>query len=85
MIHFEWPWLLAALPLPLLIRWLVPARMPVEQAALKVSFPDLVPTRYVGMNQGRATSCNAGCLLLLHAAQRADTAFPRSAWERERI
>jgi len=40
MIHFEWPWLLAALPLPLIIRWLVPAKMPVEQAALKVPFLD---------------------------------------------
>jgi Ca-activated chloride channel family protein len=40
MIHFEWPWLLAALPLPLLIRWMVPAKMPVEQAALKVPFLD---------------------------------------------
>lgn len=40
MIHFEWPWLLAALPLPLLIRWLVPANMPAEQAALKVPFLD---------------------------------------------
>ncbi|MGZ5054315.1 MAG: vWA domain-containing protein [Methylobacter sp.] len=40
MIHFEWPWLLASLPLPLLIRWLVPAKMPVEQAALKVPFLD---------------------------------------------
>jgi Ca-activated chloride channel family protein len=40
MIHFEWPWLLAAFPLPLLIRWLVPAKMPVEQAALKVPFLD---------------------------------------------
>lgn len=40
MIHFEWPWLLAALPFPLLIRWLVPAKMPVEQAALKVPFLD---------------------------------------------
>ncbi len=38
MIHFEWPWLLAALPLPLLIRWLVPANRPTEQAALKVPF-----------------------------------------------
>ena len=38
MIHFEWPWLLTALPLPLLIRWLVPANSPVEQAALKVPF-----------------------------------------------
>ena len=40
MIHFEWPWLLAALPLPLLIRWLIPANVPVEQAALKVPFLD---------------------------------------------
>jgi len=40
MIHFEWPWLLAALPLPLLIRWLVPANVPMEQAALKVPFLD---------------------------------------------
>ena len=38
MIHFEWPWLLLALPLPLLVRWLLPARMTVEQAALKVPF-----------------------------------------------
>ncbi|MBL6986322.1 MAG: VWA domain-containing protein [Methylobacter sp.] len=38
MIHFEWPWLLAALPLPLLIRWLVPTNMPEQQAALKVPF-----------------------------------------------
>lgn len=40
MIHFEWPWLLVALPLPLLIRWLVPANRPIEQAALKVPFLD---------------------------------------------
>ena len=38
MIHIEWPWLLACLPLPLLIRWLLPAVNPVEQAALKVPF-----------------------------------------------
>lgn len=40
MIHFEWPWLLALLPLPLLVRWLLPARLTVEQAALKVPFLD---------------------------------------------
>jgi Ca-activated chloride channel family protein len=39
-IHFEWPWLLTALPLPLLIRGLWPAHTPVEQAALKVPFLD---------------------------------------------
>ena len=40
MIHFDWPWLLLALPLPLLFRWLLPAQTPVEQAALKVPFLD---------------------------------------------
>lgn len=40
MIHFEWPWLLTILPLPLLLRWLLPASSPVEQAALKVPFLD---------------------------------------------
>lgn len=40
MIHFEWPWLIASLPLPFLIRWLLPAALPAEQAALKVPFLD---------------------------------------------
>ncbi|MEY3190034.1 MAG: hypothetical protein RIS10_151 [Pseudomonadota bacterium] len=40
MIHFEWPWLLTALPLPLLVRWLIPANTPLEQSALKVPFLD---------------------------------------------
>ncbi|MEY3879918.1 MAG: hypothetical protein RIQ94_713 [Pseudomonadota bacterium] len=38
MIHFEWPWLLVVLPLPLLIRWMLPAHKPAEQSALKVPF-----------------------------------------------
>jgi Ca-activated chloride channel family protein len=40
MIHFEWPWLLAALPLPLFIRWLMPVSVAIEHAALKVPFLD---------------------------------------------
>jgi Ca-activated chloride channel homolog len=40
MIHFAWPWLLGVLPLPLFIRWLLPATLPIEQAALKVPFLD---------------------------------------------
>jgi Ca-activated chloride channel family protein len=40
MIHFEWPLLILALPLPLLIRWLLPVNMPEQQAALKVPFLD---------------------------------------------
>lgn len=54
MIHFEWPWLLAALPLPLLMRWLLPAHQPVEQSALKVPFLDDfidAETRVVSKNQ----------------------------------
>ena len=39
MLEFEWPWVFAALPLPLLIRWLgKPATA--QQAALKVPFID---------------------------------------------
>lgn len=38
MIHLEWPELLLALPLPLLVYWLLPAYKPAEQAALKVPF-----------------------------------------------
>ncbi|MBM4206492.1 MAG: VWA domain-containing protein [Gammaproteobacteria bacterium] len=38
MIHLEWPWLLIVLPLPLLVRWLLPAHRKAEQAALKVPF-----------------------------------------------
>ncbi len=38
MIYFAWLWALIALPLPLLTRWLLPVRNPVEQAALKVPF-----------------------------------------------
>ncbi len=35
MINFEWPWLLLALPLPLLIYWL-PAKKQTQSAALKI-------------------------------------------------
>lgn len=38
MIHFEWPWLFLALPLPWLIRVVVPPREPVQEAALRVPF-----------------------------------------------
>ncbi|KHD07971.1 BatB protein [Candidatus Thiomargarita nelsonii] len=38
MIHFEWPWLFLALPLPLIVRYLLPATTSVENAALRVPF-----------------------------------------------
>jgi len=40
MIHFDWPWLFLILPLPLLIRYLLPATTSVENAALRVPFID---------------------------------------------
>ena len=40
MIAFEWPWLMALAPLPLLVRWLLPAQPQAEQAALIVPFLD---------------------------------------------
>jgi Ca-activated chloride channel family protein len=36
MIHFEWPWLFFALPLPLLTRWLLPRAKASTEAALRV-------------------------------------------------
>ena len=54
MIHFEWPWLILALPLPLLIRWLIPARQPVEQAALIVPFlEDFSTAENTGISQNK--------------------------------
>ena len=38
MIHFEWLWLGLILPLPLVVRYLLPPLLPVQQAALKVPF-----------------------------------------------
>lgn len=38
MISLEWPWVLAALPIPLLVRWLLPADRRREGAALRLPF-----------------------------------------------
>jgi Ca-activated chloride channel family protein len=43
MIAFEWPWLSLLLPLPFLLRWLLPAKPQAEQAALIVPFLDDFP------------------------------------------
>lgn len=54
MIHFEWLWLILALPLPLLIRWLVPTTTPKEQAALKVPFlEDLLTAKTSTVSQNK--------------------------------
>lgn len=38
MIQFAWPWAFALLPLPLLLRWLLPSAESTEDAALRVPF-----------------------------------------------
>lgn len=45
MIAFEWPWLALLLPLPFLLRWLLPPKPRTEQAALIVPFLDDLPSQ----------------------------------------
>jgi Ca-activated chloride channel family protein len=45
-IHFQWPWLLTLLPLPLLLRHLLPADSSTRDAALRVPF--LADFRFAG-------------------------------------
>ena len=40
MIEFEWPWVFAIFPLPLILRWLLPAASTENSAALKLPFED---------------------------------------------
>lgn len=74
MIHFDWPWFFAALPLPLIIRWLLPADQPMQQAALKVPFIDdfsVGETQSVGLaNQWLLPLAAVAWLLLVLAAAR---------------
>jgi Ca-activated chloride channel family protein len=74
MIHFEWPWLLCGLPLPLLIRWLAPSSPFVEQSALKVPFlddfsPEKIPV-FSQTQQWRLLLATLAWLLLLIACAR---------------
>lgn len=39
-LQFEWAWLLLLIPLPLLVRWLLPPAAPANEAALRVPFID---------------------------------------------
>ncbi|XPF95880.1 vWA domain-containing protein [Colwellia sp. RE-S-Sl-9] len=58
MIHFEWPYLFFALPLPLLIYWL-PSKNKSEVVPLKV------PVLLEGMNSATATTSNKKASLIL--------------------
>lgn len=58
MINFEWPWLLAALPLPLLV-YLLPAKKRVQSAALRI------PTLVAGVDTSAATDSKSKLPLIL--------------------
>lgn len=64
MFELEWPWLLLLLPLPLLIRYLLPAVSSRQQAALRVPYiRDFQQLEFVTQKAGRNTLM--GLLLLL--------------------
>ena len=56
MIRFEWLWALALLPLPLLIRHLLPAAASVQQAALRVPFMQDFGVVQTTVSQSRSRS-----------------------------
>lgn len=58
MIHFEWPWLLLALPLPLLVYWL-PAKVKSEAAPLRM------PTIIQGITTSNVGNTNKKVSLIL--------------------
>lgn len=64
LIEFQWPWLFAAVPLPLLIRWLWPAAATAEEAALRV--PQLQP--FTTQQQQKTGAIKGRRWLLLLAA-----------------
>ncbi|HUW29321.1 MAG TPA: VWA domain-containing protein [Sulfuriferula sp.] len=76
MIHFEWPWLFLILPLPLLVRFLLPRADEVKEAALRV--PGLEPFAMesaskparLALRRGRTWLGALAWLLLVTAAAR---------------
>jgi len=75
MIHFVWPWLLIILPLPLLLRWLLPPVDQGEEAALRTPFMLGVqlPTqtsKQITTNRWRLTLAASIWLLLVFSAMR---------------
>ncbi len=77
MIGFDWPWMLLALPLPLLARFLLPAAAPAREAALRVPSLDAFASapaagRLARLQTARAllwVSFSAWALLVVAAAR----------------
>lgn len=53
MIEFAWPWVFIILPLPLLVRWLIPAKSNTNEAALRVPFYDAFSQQQITSSQSR--------------------------------
>ena len=53
MIEFAWPWVFVILPLPFLVRWLLPARAGNQEAALRVPFYDTFAKQEIPSIQSR--------------------------------
>jgi len=75
MIHFVWPWLLIILPLPLLLRWLLPPVEQGEEAALRTPFMhgiQLSPqtSKQITTKRWRLTLAATVWLLLVFSAMR---------------
>ena len=65
MIQFEWPWAIYLLPLPLLIRWLLPAANNLQDAALRVPLLEDFETNH---NTQQSKSANHWLLILASIA-----------------
>ncbi len=75
MIHLEWPWSLILLPLPVLIRYLLPPAKPVQAAGVRIPFIDDFTTVGVtgGQPRGRwwlPVAASIGWICLVLAAAR---------------
>ncbi len=83
MIEFQWPWALAALPLPLLVRWLLSRVSGEREAALRVPAVDAFRT---GEARGRAARGNLWMLILAALAWLAlVSAAARPQWQGEMV
>ena len=64
MLQFEWPWVFLALPLPLLVYYLLPAEAERQEAALRVPFlQDFRLSRQPGLPSHSKNLLRAVCLL----------------------
>jgi Ca-activated chloride channel family protein len=83
MMHLEWPWALALLPLPLLLRYTLKPAGRLRDAALRVPMLDDFAD---SVEQGHAFNARRGLLLLAALAWIAlVVAASRPQWEGERI